>query len=59
MTKGGGHSPYKSVRREGGARVLALTPFIPAKWKLVKVEEIAHSRRKGEEWVSINIKRVV
>lgn len=31
---------YLKVRKEGGARVLALTPYLPVDWQYVKVSRL-------------------
>jgi len=53
------HNNYRKVRKEGGARVLALTPFIPKDWKIVKVDRIGGGKTNKAEWVTLAIERVV
>lgn len=49
---------YYKVRKEGGAKVLALTPFLPSDWKMVKIEKEDYQDKLTEQWVRIRIERV-
>lgn len=50
---------YRKVRKEGGARVIALTPFIPADWKMVRVYKITEGKVDRKPYVDLVIERVV
>jgi len=52
------HNQYKKVRKEGGARVLALTCFLPADWKIVKVAQVKSIPFKEGEEVILQIVKV-
>jgi len=49
---------YLKVRKEGGARVLALSPFIPKEWKLVRVVELPRLEPDDKSYVIIQIQKV-
>ena len=59
MRQGGGANQYKKVRKEGGARVLALSTFIPKDWKLVKVTQADSERNDKVESIRLLIEKVV
>ena len=59
MEKKAGHNQYKKVRKEGGARVLALTPFLPKSWKMVKIVEVQPKEHRPSNTILLRIERVV
>ena len=53
-----GHRSFVKVRKEGGSRVLALTPFLPADYKIVRVV-MEDSQDKGDRrWIRLRLEKV-
>ena len=57
--RGGGHLQYKKVRKEGGARVLALTSYLPPDWEIVKIAKVKNRRAIAPSSITLEIERVV
>jgi len=52
------HRRFVKVRKEGGSRVLALTPFLPPDFKIVRVI-LEDSLDKGDKkWVRLRLEKV-
>lgn len=53
-----GHRSFVKVRKEGGSRVLALTPFIPADFNIVKVIREEYQDKGDKRWVTLRLEKV-
>ncbi|GAI61547.1 unnamed protein product [marine sediment metagenome] len=53
-----GHRSFVKVRKEGGSRVLALTPFLPEDFKIVKVIKEESQEKGATRWVRLRLEKV-
>jgi len=53
------HRKFVKVRKEGGSRVLALTPFLPPDWRMVKVSIDKTGGKGDKQWVILRLEKVV
>ena len=49
---------FQAIRKEGGSRVVALTHFLPKRWKMVKVSKVEGDIPQGVDEVILKLKKV-
>lgn len=53
------HRQFVKVRKEGGSRVLALTPFLPPDWKIIRVIKEDELDKGDRRWIRLRLEKVV
>ncbi len=49
---------FASIRKEGGSRVVALTHFLPKRWKMVKVTKVEKEQTGLVDEVVLHLRKV-
>lgn len=52
------HRKFVKIRKEGGSRVLALTPFLPPDFNIVRVIKEDSLDKGDRKWVRLRIEKV-